>query len=85
MGTSNPHLKILTWNATGIMSSSSYLRKVLYKKKIDVCKMYKSVKAHFRRKHRLYMQHYMKMQLEENDKLEVNTDRKILIRFPHLK
>ena len=37
MGTPNQHLRILTWNATGIMSSSSYLCQALYKKNIDIC------------------------------------------------
>ena len=37
MGTPYQHLRILTWNATGIMSSSSYLCQALYKKNIDIC------------------------------------------------
>ena len=37
MGTPNQHLRILTRNATGIMSSSSYLCQALYKKNIDIC------------------------------------------------
>ena len=37
MGTPNQHLRIRTWNATGIMSSSSYLSQALYKKNIDLC------------------------------------------------
>ena len=37
MDSTKQNLNILTWNATGIMSSATYLTDCLYRNKIDIC------------------------------------------------
>lgn len=37
MSNQNQHVKLLTWNVTGIMSSCKYLCNVLHDHKIDIC------------------------------------------------